>query len=224
MSECARLCFQLCGLHATSALRFCFQHAGATKFMKRSTRRDRLCEKRPSSLVQMHSTERLRRMLSPVATAQRMPSSRSLRLLLHYTTLTRAMPRYDCAAQGLPGEVPASFLAIVHPQTLTDPLALRPALRTFDLQYGRVGNVEKLLNEGADVRGKNHWNANCLHWVSSDFHLTHERDRHMTGRPDLTWIECGCLHGQTVKGFVHNQGEDGYDERKASWVSPILHN
>ena len=134
------------------------------------------------------------------------------------------MPRYDCTAQGLPGEVPASFLAIVHPQTLTDPLALRPALRTFDLQYGRVGNVEKLLNEGADVRGKNHWNANCLHWVSSDFHLTHERDRHMTGRPDLTWIECGCLHGQTVKGFVHNQGEDGYDERKASWVSPILHN
>ena len=40
----------------------------------------------------------------------------------------------------------------------------------------------QLLNEGADVGAKNHWNANCLHW--------------------------------TVKGFVHNQGEEGYEERK----------
>lgn len=53
-------------------------------------------------------------------------------------------------------------------------------------QYGRLANVEKLLNEGADVGAKNHWNANCLHW--------------------------------TVKGFVHNQGEDGYEERKQHWI------
>ena len=46
-------------------------------------------------------------------------------------------------------------------------------------QYGRDSNVEKLLEEGADIKVKNHWGSNCLHW--------------------------------TVKGFVHEQGEDGFE-------------
>ena len=55
-------------------------------------------------------------------------------------------------------------------------------------QYGRDSNVEKLLEEGADVKVKNHWGSNCLHW--------------------------------TVKGFVHEQGEDGFEmTRKPKYLT-----
>ena len=55
-------------------------------------------------------------------------------------------------------------------------------------QYGRDSNVEKLLEEGADVKVKNHWGSNCLHW--------------------------------TVKGFVHEQGEDGFEtNRKPKYMA-----
>jgi len=36
-------------------------------------------------------------------------------------------------------------------------------------QYGRDSNVEKLLEEGADVRVTNHWGSNCLHWTVKGF-------------------------------------------------------
>jgi len=48
-------------------------------------------------------------------------------------------------------------------------------------QYGRVQNVEKLINEGADVLATNDWGSSALHWA--------------------------------VKGCIHNQNEQGFNQR-----------